>query len=635
MMTDQEVRTLAYAKSPKTSKRTTFQDELQAAVSSRASKANAQQHFYFDDINDDEDDFLDKLLKSRKKRIDAFKAGRSKATFNTFEFSDEEDKPTKPKKVSFLKSHRSSSNSKDTSGSDPHESSNDGNVHNDGNVQNEASLYPQNSTNVSAENSQINPSSEKPTNGPLTKQTSSLSCQISDDALSLPLPSDGTVVESPGPEEDKTNPGVKETSETPPVSAPHLCNTVSTGSVPEMPPKPKPRQRTLGMKSLLSQKKRDEESEFQDFSRPQTSSMSIPFSTDASSNITWTDGDQTASCSPSKSFSNKSEQSQLVTRSTFDSGSRGFISDDSKEQGRPYSSSFEEFNGHAGDPSDQSSHALEKSFDTKTSCSHSKTPERSQSACSRKVESKYLGTLKVLDRKLSLQESSPQAPEAIRAAVYQEWLKKKKEKSRENMRLKKKEELVKKQQKKDRESKKEHANASFEAWKEKKAESLKAEAKERQNMIRKQQRENKEKEERRQSAIQVFENWKREYDQLLIERNRKQKVAESKQKLKKQEKEEERQRESKSAFSDWCDKKKDLLHEKLKREREEIKTKAEEELYLKEEKDKMAIETYENWLIKKDREQRRRKDERVIQEILRDSPPPPWNPPNKTIPFRK
>uniref|UniRef100_A0A3B3W1Y7 Microtubule-associated protein 9 n=1 Tax=Poecilia latipinna TaxID=48699 RepID=A0A3B3W1Y7_9TELE len=593
MMTDQEVRTLAYAKSPKTSKRTTFQDELQAAVSSRASKANAQQHFYFDDINDDEDgkhtpvcggkktdrDRLDllKFKNLQKKRIDAFKAGRSKATFNTFEFSDEEDKPTKPKKVSFLKSHRSSSNSKDTSGSDPHESSNDGNVHNDGNVQNEASLYPQNSTNVSAENSQINPSSEKPTNGPLTKQTSSLSCQISDDALSLPLPSDGTVVESPGPEEDKTNPGVKETSETPPVSAPHLCNTVSTGSVPEMPPKPKPRQRTLGLKSLLSQKKRDEESEFQDFSRPQTSSMSIPFSTDASS----------------------------------------FLSDDSKEQGRPYSSSFEEFN--------VSQSVL---YLTWTSCSHSKTPERSQSACSRKVESKYLGTLKVLDRKLSLQESSPQAPESIRAAVYQEWLKKKKEKSRENMRLKKKEELIKKQQKK---SKKEHANASFEAWKEKKAESLKAEAKERQNMIRKQQRENKEKEERRQSAIQVFENWKREYDQLLIERNRKQKVAESKQKLKKQEKEEERQRESKSAFSDWCDKKKDLLHEKLKREREEIKTKAEEELYLKEEKDKTAIETYENWL---DREQRRRKDERVIQEILRDSPPP-WNPPNKTIPFRK
>ncbi|KAM4751453.1 microtubule-associated protein 9 [Anableps anableps] len=630
MMTDQGVRTLAYTKSPKTSKRTTFQDELQAAVSSRASKAKAEQHFYYDDINDEEDDFLNELLKSRKKRIDAFKAGKSKATFNTFELSDEEDKHSKPKKVSFLKAQRSSSNSKDTSASEPHESPNDGNVHND------SSLSPRGSTNVNDENSQMNQSSEEPTNCLLTKQTSSLSYQTSDDAFSLPLPSDGSVVETPGPEEQKTNSVVEETSQMPPISAPHLSSTVSTDSVPEMePPRPKPRQRTLGLKSRISQKKVEEESEFQDFSRPQTSSMSIPFSTDASSNIAWTDGDQTASCSPGKWCSNKSKQSQVVTRSTFDSGSReGFISDDSKEQGRHYSSSFEEFIGHPEDPSDQSSHAPEKSFDTKTSSSHSKTTERSQSACSRKVESKYLGTLKVLDRKLSLQESSPQAAESIRAAVYQEWLKKKKEKSRENMQLKKKEELIKEKQKKDRESKKEDAIASYEAWKEKKAESLKAKAKERQNTIRKQQRESEEKEEKRQSAKLVFENWKREHDQLLRDKNRKQKVAESKQKLQKQEKEEERQRDSKSAFSDWCDQKKDVLHEKLKKEREEIKTKAEEEQYLKEEKEKMALEMYENWLIRKDREQKRRKDERLIQAILQDSPPP-WSPPNKTVPFGK
>lgn len=32
-------------------------------------------------------------------------------------------------------------------------------------------------------------------------------------------------------------------------------------------------------------------------------------------------------------------------------------------------------------------------------------------------------------------------------------------------------------------------------------------------------------------------------------------------------------------------------------EREEIKTKAEEERYMKEERDKMALEMYENWLV--------------------------------------
>ncbi|MEQ2261597.1 hypothetical protein XENORESO_012593 [Xenotaenia resolanae] len=413
MMTDREVRTLAYAKSPKTSKRTTFQDELQAAVSSRASKTKAQQHFYYDDINDEEDDFLNNLLKSRKKRIDAFKAGRSKATFNTFDLSDEEDKHSKPKKVSFLKAQRSSSMSKDTSASEPHESSNDGNVNNDG------SLSSQRSTNVNDENSHINPSGEEPANCLITKQTSSLSYQTSDDALSFPLPSDGSVVETPGPEEKTRNSVVEETSQTPPVSAPHLNNTVAADSIPERePPRPKPRQRTLGLKSQVSQKKAEEESASQDFRI--SSSVSIPLSTDASSNIAWTDGDQTASCSPNKSCSNWSEQSHLVTRSTFDTGSRdGFVSDDSKEQGRHYSSSFEEFIGHPGDPSDQSSHTPKQSFDVRTPSSHSKMTQRSQSACSRKVESKYLGTLKVLDRKLSLQESSPQAAESIRAAVYQ------------------------------------------------------------------------------------------------------------------------------------------------------------------------------------------------------------------------
>lgn len=621
---------MAYTKSPKTSKRTTFQDELQAAVSSRAGKAKTQQqHFYYDEINDEEDDFLNELLKSRKKRIDAFKAGRSKVTFNTFELSDEEDKQSKPKKVSFLKAERSSSNSKDTSASEPVESSKDENVYKDGSISSHCS------TNISNENLQIHPTSEEPTSGVITKQTSSPSYQTSDDALSLslPLPSDGSMVETPGPEEEKANSVEEETSQMAPISAAHLNSAVSADVEP---PRPKPRQRTLGLKSVIPPKKVEEESEVQDFSRPQTSSMSIPFSSDASSNVAWTDGDQTASRSPTKSCSNKSEQSQLASRSTFDCGSRdGFLSDDSKEQGGQYSSSFEEFDGRPGDPSDQSSHAPEMSFDTKTSSSHSKTNERSQSACCRKVESKYLGTLKVLDRKLSLQESSPPAAESIRAAVYQEWLKKKKETSKENMQLKKKEELIKEKQKKDRESKKEDAIASYEAWKKKKAESLKTKAKERQNLIRKTQRESEEKEEKRQSAKQVFENWKREHDQLLRDKHRKQKLAQTKQKLQKQEKEEERLRDSKSAFSDWCDKKKDVLHEKFKKEREEIKTKAEEEQYIKEEKEKMALEMYENWLMRKDREQRRRKDERRIRAILGDSPPPPWSPPSKTVPFGK
>lgn len=47
-----------------------------------------------------------------------------------------------------------------------------------------------------------------------------------------------------------------------------------------------------------------------------------------------------------------------------------------------------------------------------------KSVQRSQSVCSKKVESKYLGTLKVLDLKVP-QDSQPQAADSLRAAIYQ------------------------------------------------------------------------------------------------------------------------------------------------------------------------------------------------------------------------
>uniref|UniRef100_A0A8D3BM99 Microtubule-associated protein 9 n=1 Tax=Scophthalmus maximus TaxID=52904 RepID=A0A8D3BM99_SCOMX len=527
-MTNQEFRTLAYAKSPKTSRRTTFQDELQAAVSARAIKTKTDHYSYSDDFDEDEDDLFSELLKSRRKRTDAFK-------------------------------------------------------------------------------------------------------------------SDSSVVETPGPEENG-NPVLGDSTQTPNLPRPDLNHTPSGDIATERePPKPKPRQRTLVLSSQVAQKL-PEEMESQDLSRPQTSSASIPLSTDASSNTAvrscsphLTEEDHAVSRSLSKSSSSKSEQSLLFTKSTIDSGSRGdFISDDSKDQERKFSTSFEELTGDFGDHTDPSvaqlSHTQEKSFDTSF---HSKTTPRCQSACSRKVESKYLGTLKVLDRKVSLQESQPQAADSLRAAIYQEWLKKKKEKSGDNMQRKKKEQILQEKKKKEEEAKKEDAVASYVAWKEKKAESLKAKAKEKQDRMRKDQRVSEEKEEKRHSAKQVFEKWKQEHDHLLKEKYRKQKEAENKLQLNKQKKKEERKRESMSAFSNWCEKKKDVLQEKVTTERKEFQNKAEEEQYMKEERDKMALEMYENWLARKELEQKRQREERRIQAILRDSPPPPWSPPNKTIAFRK
>ncbi|XP_042244319.1 microtubule-associated protein 9 [Thunnus maccoyii] len=638
-MTDQEFRTLAYTKSPKTSRRTTFQDELQAAVSARASKSKTDQYSYSDDFSEDEDDFLNKLCKSRKQKSNALKVGKSKAKINNFELSDDEGKHGRTKRVSFLKTPKTPS--EDTTASEPHENeppdySASGSYNN--------LFSPQHSTNVSEDNVQFKDSRVESTDPQTTRENSSksLSYQTSDDTLldlPLPLPSDSSVMDSPGPLVSES------TEERRDLSTADLKHMSSADSVTERePPRPKPRQRTLGF-SLHATEKIAEDAESQDTSRPQTSSASIPLSTDTSSNISkassshWAEGDHADSHSFSKSSSSKSEQSQLFTKSTVDSGSRdGFISDDSKEQERKYSTSFEEFN-ESRDHSDHSvaqvTHVHEKSSDSRTSSSHSKSSQRPQSACSSKIESKYLGSLKVLDRKVSLQESPPQAADSLRAAIYQEWLKKKKEKSRENMLLKKKEEILKEKKKQEEEAKKEDAVASYEAWKEKKAQSLKAKAKEKQDVIRKEKRDIEEKERKKQSATQVFEKWKREHDHVLKEKYRKQREAESKLQQKKQEEEEERKRDSRSAFSDWCEKKNDAVQNKVTTERKENKDKAEEERYMKEERDKMALEMYEHWLARKELEQKRRREERQIRAILQDSPPPPWSPPNKTIPFRK
>lgn len=148
----------------------------------------------------------------------------------------------------------------------------------------------------------------------ITRESSSksLSYQTSDDTLldmPLPLPSDSSVVETPGPEQ-KSGSAAEESSQTSQLSTCDLNHTASAGlfslihntairnqcrfyiyiytchysdSVSERePPRPKPRQRTLRLSFHTSEKPAED---FQDLSRPQTSSVSIPLSTDTSGTI--------------------------------------------------------------------------------------------------------------------------------------------------------------------------------------------------------------------------------------------------------------------------------------------------------------------------------------------------------------
>ncbi|XP_029910742.1 microtubule-associated protein 9 [Myripristis murdjan] len=600
-MAHQEFSTLAHKKSPKASKRTTFQDELEATVSARASRTKAGRHTNSGDFNEDDDDFFKELLKSRKKKTDAFKTGRTKIKINDFEISDDEGKNDRKKKVSFLKTKRVSSPSRDVMASDSH-----------GNEQPDSSTtlsYYQHSTSVNEEDDKSEQSGEDSTHPESARKSPS---------------EDPSHQTSEGSQLD-TSQSVSGVMETP---DPFVSEN---GSVAERePPKPKPRLRTAGLNFHVMEEQ-DEDAGSQDVSRPSSSSVSLPFSHDTTDRIT-VSPHRPGRVSPSLA---RRGHSLSLTKSTVDTGSRDFLnSDDSKEHEGKYSTSFEEFHGDSGDRSTRST-GHKKSFDTRTSSSSAKSSQRSQSACSLKVKSKYMGTLKVLDRKVSLEDSQPQGSDSLRAAIYQEWLKKKKEQLREKMQQKKQEEILREEREKEKQTKKEEAIVSYEVWKEKKAEVLRAKAREKQDMLRKQQRATEEKEEKSESAKKVFEKWKQEHDELLKVKNRKQREAENKLKLEKQEMEEERKRNSKYAFLSWDEKKKNVLDEKAMMERKKNEDKAEEERYRKEERDTEAVEMYEKWLMRKELEQRRQREERRIQAILQNSPPPPWSPPNKTVPFRR
>ncbi|KAM9792861.1 microtubule-associated protein 9 [Neosynchiropus ocellatus] len=582
----QDFETLAYTKSPKTAKRTTFQDELQAAVSARIRRTEDS---YPDDFEEDEDDFLNELLQSRKHRSDAFKASRNRPQINDFDSSEDEGKHEKPKRVSFLKTAKNESPAPDTELLEPCDSAGSPVAgHNSANRD-----FKSHSENVSGDGKQVG---------------------------SDPL-------ESPSPECQrslKSESEVDEAAETNHGGRPSTGDNehISSEGLSSAPPKPKPRQRTLGANQRTAEKTFDI-LDSQDTSRPQTSTES-PDASSTVPQVSSPDRITARSCSPhwtdEESASDKSTASQQMNCPRVDPDSCGDGAALEGSEARRNNSFEVTLNQCSGNIT----------FDLGKSHS-SVRPQSSHKF--RGVESKYLGSLKVLDSKVP-QHCPPQEADSLRATIYQEWLRKKQEKSKERLELMRKERILRQEQKREEESKRAEAAASYEAWKQKKAESLKARFREKQSLIQKEQKNLEENEEKKNSAKQMFERWKEERDNVLREKHRTQKEAERKCQLKKQEDEEERKRNSKSAFTSWYEKKKNVIHQRVATERRQGRNQAEEDRYMKEERDKSALEVYEQWLARKDLEQRRRKHERHIREILQDSPPPPWSPPNKTTSTR-
>ncbi|XP_067407952.1 microtubule-associated protein 9 isoform X2 [Emydura macquarii macquarii] len=277
------------------------------------------------------------------------------------------------------------------------------------------------------------------------------------------------------------------------------------------------------------------------------------------------------------------------------------------------------------------------------------------------TSSQYLGTLKVLDNK-HLQKYSAELDKAdsLRAAVYQDWLEKKRVFLLELQRIKRnKAENLKYTNEKKETSKKEEAIASFEAWKAMKEREAKKKVAEKKKLEELKKRRAAElSEEKKEEAQKAFEKWKEKKAEHLREQNRKEKRAERVKKKKEEETVAEKKRESLSAVDKWNEKKEEFIKHK-KAEKIQEKRKQEIEQVEREEKDKRAVDEYERWLEepalkgqlstaqhqqrleaapaakeKKERRHQTDKKQKKLQVILEDETPPPWSPPGKAVSSR-
>ncbi|KAM5255516.1 microtubule-associated protein 9 [Ctenodactylus gundi] len=248
------------------------------------------------------------------------------------------------------------------------------------------------------------------------------------------------------------------------------------------------------------------------------------------------------------------------------------------------------------------------------------------------TSSHYLGSLKVLDQKPSLKQNlEPGRADDIRAAVYQEWLEKKNVYLHEMNRIKRIEsENLRIQNEQKRAAKREEALASFEAWKamkEKEAKKLAAKKRLEEKNKRKTEEENAA---RKGEALQAFEKWKEKKMEYLKEKNKKEKEYERAKKQKEEETVAEKRKENLTAVEKWNEKKEAFFKQK---EKEKINEKRKEELKRaeKSDKDKQAINEYEKWLEKKERQEKIERKQKKRRSFLENESPPPWSPPSRTV----
>ncbi|XP_042326335.1 microtubule-associated protein 9 isoform X2 [Sceloporus undulatus] len=359
------------------------------------------------------------------------------------------------------------------------------------------------------------------------------------------------------------------------------------------------------------------------------------------------------------------EKLEALERSAIEDGSKKTTEDDKFEQKLELNTSQSALGVSKDSVKEESEESEIVAQNVKSSISRSlsttylkKTGKPSHIPIS--TSSQYLGTLKFLDNK-HLQKYSAELDKAdsLRAAVYQDWVEKKRIFLLELQRIKrnKAENLREKSEKKEA-AKREEALASFKAWKamkEKEAKKLAEKKKLEEAKKRKEAELNEKKKEEAQKA--AFEKWKEKKAEYLKQQLEREKRVERLKKKKEEKIIAEKKKDSRSAVEKWNEKKEEFMKQKKKEKIQERKKEVEQEVEMKE-KDQKAIEAYEKWLEqplpqglvstaqnqqsiaaaaaqeKKEMDEMIQRKQKKLQVILEDETPPPWSPPGKVMPSR-
>ncbi|XP_056346243.1 LOW QUALITY PROTEIN: microtubule-associated protein 9 [Oenanthe melanoleuca] len=246
------------------------------------------------------------------------------------------------------------------------------------------------------------------------------------------------------------------------------------------------------------------------------------------------------------------------------------------------------------------------------------------------VSSQYLGSLKVLEDKC-MQQKSPEFNKVdnLRAAVFQNWLEKKKLLLLELKRSEKeKAEILRNNTEKKEALKREESIACYEAWKKKKEKEAKKLSEKKKLEELKENKPAEQNKEKAEAAQAAFKKWKERKVEYLREQSRKEKQSERVRKKIEEDRVAEKRRVSVSAVKKWNEKKEEYIKKK-KVEKILEKRKREMQQAKKEERSEKAMEEYERWLENKIGRQQLEKNQKKLQADHRNEMSPPWRPPGK------